>query len=565
MNYPHTSATDPYAFSFWPDAAASSEEETMAWAQAAGYTQPGLSTDNFSFGDLDAWGQSSALPAAPLSTSDIDWVFGDTVPAGDIFGHGASSLDTIATDTSGFAQAPTLPFPTDPTDDMDALLQDLFSTQPDFLNSLSDTPCRSPLPAGKSFVLTQPKALTDGSSVPSPETDGTGDGIPPFPTLEGAASYFPPGPSSTQLDIAGELQPDQVTYAPPLWFMGDGNLAGQLPPDYLASLAFMNMNGHMSYPTQSDYTQADALTTSETVPPASLGKRSRRYETYGYGLPQADDQNSEEDDSGPQKRARPSARVPGGAESTERTRRSPATRTRHSINDKSKAAGRGAERLASTTVQRVYHRSLPGLSVPQGSVGALEQGQSSWIEERDVETQHDTGGLPQQQIVLQSAENAEVGESQGGLHKIPGNLSVRDRLMLETAQADEERGAVREIKCKLCTTKSPFKTWEIYKRHCKSCEKHPQASKLKFCPKCGDYFGRPDSGVRHRKDKKYQKVCLETSQDEASEKKQTVERLLKEFDARLEHCLRNGEEIGPRFSDIVNKVLTNTSKKVSRR
>ncbi|KAH9065518.1 hypothetical protein EDB87DRAFT_1081480 [Lactarius vividus] len=259
--------------------------------------------------------------------------------------------------------------------------------------------------------------------------------------------------------------------------MGDGNLAGQLPPDYLASIAFMDMNGNLSYPTQSDYTQPDVLATvvtSEAVLPASLGKRSR----------------SEEDGSGLQKRARPSARVPGGAESTERTCRSPATRTRQRNDSKSKAAGRGAERLAFTTAQGVYHRSLPGLSVPQGSVEALELGQPSWIEERDGETRQDMGSLPQQQIVLQSAENAEVG---GNLHKIPGNLSARDRLFLETTQADEERGAVREIKCRLCA-KPPFKTWEIYKRHCKSCEKHPQASKLKFCPKCGDYFGRPDSG-----------------------------------------------------------------------
>ncbi|KAH8998688.1 hypothetical protein EDB92DRAFT_1836639 [Lactarius akahatsu] len=64
MNYPQTT-TDPYAFSFWPDAAAFSEEETMAWAQAAGYAQPGLTTDNFSFDDLGAtaaWGQSATLP-----------------------------------------------------------------------------------------------------------------------------------------------------------------------------------------------------------------------------------------------------------------------------------------------------------------------------------------------------------------------------------------------------------------------------------------------------------------------------------------------------------------------
>ncbi|KAH9046173.1 hypothetical protein EDB84DRAFT_1674228 [Lactarius hengduanensis] len=538
MNYPQT-PNDPYDFSFWPDAAAFSEEERMAWAQVAGYAQPGLTIDDFSFDGLDAWGQSTTLPAAPQNTSDIDWIFGGTVPAGDMFGNGASFLDAIKTDTMAFAPPPA---PSFPPYGMGALTQDVFFTQPNFSNSLPSTP-----------------SLTDVSSVPSPQGEGTGDGFMPFPTFEGAPSYFvqPPGPSLSQLDIAGVLLANQFTCAPPTRSTGDGNFAGQVPPDYRGTLDLMGMNGDMSYPGQfyntepNDYLAAPtealaAMVINEKgVPSSSLGKRTR---------------TSEENEPGPQKRARPNAiGVPGEAEST---KRAPATRTRQKINSKSKAAGRGAERLAFTTAQGVYHRSLPGLSVSQGSMGALEQGQSSWIEERDVETWHDTGSLPQQQIVLQSAENAEVG---GGLHKIPGNLSARDRLMLETTQADEERGAVREIKCKLCATKPPFKTWEIYKRHCKSCEKHPQASILKFCPKCGDYFGRPDSGVRHRKNKKYQKVCLETSQDEASEKQQKVERLLKEFEARLEHCLRNGEEIGPRFSDIVNKVLTNTSKKVSRR
>ena len=175
-----------------------------------------------------------------------------------------------------------------------------------------------------------------------------------------------------------------------------------------------------------------------------------------------------------------------------------------------------------------------------------------------METWQNAGDSASQPVVPQSAEIAEDGEK---LYDIPGNLSARHRLMLQMTQADEERGAVSDIKCKLCPT-ARFGSWETYKRHCKSCEKHP--SELRFCPKCGDYFARPDSGIRHNKDKKYQQACLETSQDEAREKKQKVERLFRGFEARLEHCLRNGEEIGPRFSDIVNKKLTNTSKKVSK-
>ncbi|KAI9449169.1 hypothetical protein BJY52DRAFT_1227927 [Lactarius psammicola] len=485
MNYPHTAtSTDPYAFSLWPETVASSEEEMMMWAQAAG----------------------------------------GMVPAGDMLSHGVSLADaTTATDTKAFAPASIAPFL---ADGIDTFAQELF-IQSDFSNSLSSTPCRSPPPACKSTVLTQSKALTDASSFPPSQSEGTWDGFNPFRTSEGLPSYFvpPPGPSSLQLDIAGGLQPDQLTFAPSLRFMGDGNLAGQ-PPDYPARLDLMNI---MSYPVKSGYTRAhdhitaptEALTTmanSETVLPSSLGKRSR---------------SSEESESGPQKRARPNAtRVPGGAGPTKRTRRSPATTTQQNINSTSKAARIGAERLVSTTARGVYHRALPGLSVSQRLMGALEQGQSSWIEEREVEMwHHDTGSSGQQQIGLQSAENAEDGEN---LQEIPGNLSVRERSMLQTTQADEERGAIRVIRCKLCP-KPRFSTWETFRRHCKSCEKHP--SELRFCLKCGDYFGCQYSGVLHRKDKKYQKACLETSQDEAKEKKEKVERLLKEFEARLAHLV----------------------------
>ena len=271
-----------------------------------------------------------------------------------------------------------------------------------------------------------------------------------------------------------------------------------------------------------------------------------------------DDTNSDEDRSGgPKKRGRPNeTRVHGGAESTKRTRRAPATRTRTPINRISKAAGRGAERLGSTTARGVYHRSLLGLSVPQGSVGAPEQEQPSWVEEREqAETRRDTGSSAPQQIVLQ--ENAEDEED---LREIPANLSERERLMLQMTQAEKERGAVRVIKCKLCP-KPRFGTWLTFRRHCKSCEQHP--SEVKFCPRCGDYFGRPDSRGRHE-DKKHQEACLNTPQHEARQKREKVERLLKAFGPRLTQCLRNGEDIQPRFSQVINKIFSNTSKKATR-
>jgi len=162
--------------------------------------------------------------------------------------------------------------------------------------------------------------------------------------------------------------------------------------------------------------------------------------------------------------------------------------------------------------------------------GALEQEQPEGREQ--VDTWHD----PESSAPLQSAENAEDEEDL----RVPGNLMERERLMFQTTQADEERGAVRVIKCKLCP-KPRFSSWVTFQRHCKSCEKHP--SELRFCPKCGDYFGRPDSGVRHN-DKKHQEACLNMSQDEAMRKGRKLNgssRLLK-----LEKGIQNGGDLDGR-------------------
>ena len=199
---------------------------------------------------------------------------------------------------------------------------------------------------------------------------------------------------------------------------------------------------------------------------------------------------------------------------------------------------------------------MPGHRVPQGSVGALEQGQPSWIVGRGVvETRRDTGSSEPQQIVL--PENAEDEED---LKEIPENLSERERQMLQMTQAEDERGAVRVIKCRLCP-KALLSSWVTFQRHCRSCEKHP--SEIRFCATCGDYFARPDSGKRHLK-KEHQEACRNTSREEADKKREKVERIFNAFDTELTKCLKNGLEIEPSFSDVVTKVLGNTSKKVSK-
>ena len=267
----------------------------------------------------------------------------------------------------------------------------------------------------------------------------------------------------------------------------------------------------------------------------------------------ADDKNSDEAGSGgPKKRARPSARVPGGAASTKWTRQPFTTRTQQEKKVLSKAAGRGAERLAPTIAQGVGPRSPLGLSVSQRSMGALEHEQPSWIAGREqVGTRRDTGSSAPKQISLQ-----ERSEDEEDLHQITGNLSKRERSMLQMTQAERERGAVRTIICKLCP-KASLRTWATFQRHCKTCKKHP--FELHFCCSCGDYFARSDSRDRHEKEQDSNTSHLN---HDAMEKKEKVERLFKAFDTRLTHCLKNGEKIQPMFSDAINK-MTNTSKKVS--
>ena len=277
-----------------------------------------------------------------------------------------------------------------------------------------------------------------------------------------------------------------------------------------------------------------------------------------------DKKNSDEAESaGPTKRGRLSPTwVVGEATSRKRTRRLPSTKAQTRFNVISKAAGRGAERLAFTTAQGLCHQSLLGLSVPQGSVGLLAQGQPSWIEERvQVETRREMGSSAPQQVVVQ-----ESTEDEEDLREIPGALTERERSMLLTTQAERERGGVKIIKCNLCPN-AKFGSWETFRRHCKECEKHPV--ELHYCDRCGDYFARSDSKNRHEntKEEAYLQACHKTPPHVAKMKKEKIGLLFKAFDARLSHCLEGGEEIWPMFSEAASRLLTNicgkTSKKVS--
>ena len=130
--------------------------------------------------------------------------------------------------------------------------------------------------------------------------------------------------------------------------------------------------------------------------------------------------------------------------------------TRQEHNCISKAAGSGAGGLPSTTTQGVYRRFPPGLHVPEGPTGALQQGQPLWIEGRVEVTSPSAARSAPQQITQPGAEHVQGAE---GFYDISrGNLEERERLLLQTTPAEEQRGAVQVIKCKLCPWRYAYAT-----------------------------------------------------------------------------------------------------------
>jgi hypothetical protein len=72
--------------------------------------------------------------------------------------------------------------------------------------------------------------------------------------------------------------------------------------------------------------------------------------------------------------------------------------------------------------------------------------------------------------------------------EIPKDLKTGYQALLVATQTDRARGAVREIKCRLCPDAE-------FKRHCDCTETHPLT--IHFCGNCGDYFARSDACQRH--------------------------------------------------------------------
>lgn len=154
--------------------------------------------------------------------------------------------------------------------------------------------------------------------------------------------------------------------------------------------------------------------------------------------------------------------------------------------------------------------------------------------EGPLEMQHEWHSGPPQQIGLQAGGSTA---SRDGLYAIPDNLTPRQRMMLRITEDEARHGAVHTIKCRFC----------------------PDVALGSFCDQCGDHFARPDSKNRHASENRVD--CRKTLPDDAKWKKREIKWNFDIFNARFEHCLRTGEELGKRFAEIAHESVPSTSKK----
>jgi hypothetical protein len=187
-------------------------------------------------------------------------------------------------------------------------------------------------------------------------------------------------------------------------------------------------------------------------------------------------------------------------------------------------------------------------------VGESADGQLTWVEgsAEEKSVHHIDSAVQQEQEQQQEDARDEY-------FKIPGKFKVGYKALLAATQDDWARGAIREIRCRLCPD-TKFKTWEDFKRHCNTMEVHPL--RISFCDKCGDFFARSDSLKRHFKNPPLE--CRSVTLARACVKRRETEKAHDKFRARLEGFWRTGEDIGKPFWHIIKDMYPKSSKKYKR-
>ena len=338
-----------------------------------------------------------------------------------------------------------------------------------------------------------------------------------------------------------------------------------------SSSTFTNAGGHRSSPGEwypigpirahssaAPNVEAGLPTVPElTRPDTILGKRPRA--TGAEGTVGSGGLEAQGHDPRPRKKGKGLSKTRGIVEiagsSSKAQHKSASQNPKRGINRKSKAVKHGAGGHAATSAQGLYDRFLPGPSVQQELTEAFSQ-ELTWVEEstQGKELQQMGGTWQrQQQQVSQDSAGVEEGELR---FPMPRGLRERYSKLLAATEADRERRAVNELRCRLCPH-AQFSTWEGFKRHCDTTRVHPW--EIYICDHCGDYFGRSDSFMRHSR--RRPRVCQKMVPEKAEAKGRDIKQLHEDFKARMVRCLDDGEEIGRPFFMIVKAKYPGTSKK----
>ena len=204
---------------------------------------------------------------------------------------------------------------------------------------------------------------------------------------------------------------------------------------------------------------------------------------------------------------------------------------------KPKEAGRGAERLASPITQGIYHQPL---------LGPLQQGR---VERAAYGTPIRVVGREDEKAVHRNSTMKRQGQ-QGEANKFE---SMHEALQEDT----KTTSGVKEFKCRLCPG-THLKTCQDFRRHCNTAEAHPL--EISFCNKCGDFFARKDSLLRHENNPPPE--CKSAKKEEGKKKREETQLLHDDFLRGLEEYLKTktGEGFVP-FSQIIKAKYPESAKK----
>jgi len=244
-----------------------------------------------------------------------------------------------------------------------------------------------------------------------------------------------------------------------------------------------------------------------------------------------------------------------GGGSQHRAYRKPAVKTHTGVNTKSMAVGYKADMLMTPSAHGGGDQHLHVPSVQQEPTAMTTREELPL-----VEGSMQGATLGQSDSMVQQ-EGTEIGfeATENNLFYIPKRLKEDFKLFLDATSEDFERGTLHMLKCKLCPGVN-FKTWDHFTRHCKSAESHPL--KLLFCDRCGDFFARGDSLVRHSDN--WATECRDVAQHEAKAKRNETIAIHKGFLNNTKAYLETNQGAWTPFAQVVKERYPNSSKRLKR-